>query len=209
MRIVRVVGLCLLIAGLTPMASVAADKTADKNEAKSLPEGLSAYAPLPPAPSFLSEFRAGMSAQDPFSTESGSANLTGELLFSKPFTPADLFTSYFVPRPHVGGSLNFDHKTSFAYAGFTWTVDVTPRVFVEGSLGGAVHSGSTERNPFYVPPDRAALGCSPLFRESGSVGIRLSSNWNVMATVEHLSNAGACSQNQGLTNVGARFGYTF
>ena len=28
---------------------------------------------------------------------------TGEILFAKPFTPADLFTSYFVPRPHVGG----------------------------------------------------------------------------------------------------------
>jgi hypothetical protein len=209
MRLVRIVGLCLLIAGLTPMVSLAADKTAASTGANSLPEGLSAYAPLPPAPSFMSEFRFGLSAQNPSGAESGSANLTGEMLFSKPFTPADLFASYFVPRPHIGASLNLDQKTSFAYAGLTWTVDVTPRVFVEGSLGGAVHNGSTEHNPFYVPPSRAALGCSPLFRESGSVGIRLSSSWNLMATVEHLSNAGACSENRGLTNVGARFGYTF
>jgi lipid A 3-O-deacylase len=133
--------------------------------------------------------------------------VTGEVLFSKPFTPADLFTSYFVPRPHVGGSINFDGNTNFAYAGLTWTVDVTSRVFVEGSLGGAVHDGNT--NPFYTPPDRTALGCSPLFRESGSVGVRLGANWSVMATVEHLSNQGTCSDNRGLTNVGARLGYSF
>ena len=30
-----------------------------------------------------------------------------------------------------------------------------------------------------------------------------------MATIEHLSNAGACGQNRGLTNVGARLGYSF
>jgi hypothetical protein len=53
------------------------------------------------------------------------------------FHAGDLFTSYFVPRPHIGGSLNFDDKTSFAYAGLTWTVDITPRFFVEGSFGGA------------------------------------------------------------------------
>jgi hypothetical protein len=184
-------------------ASVAADKK--RNQA--IPSSASAYAPAPASPGLLSEFRFGFSAQDPWGREAGSANLTGELLLAKPFTPADLFTSYFIPRPHVGGSLNFDNKTSFAYAGLTWTVDVTPRVFVEGSIGGALHNGST--NPFYTPSDRTALGCSPLFRESGSVGVRLSSNWSMMATVEHLSNAGACSENRGLTNVGARLGYAF
>ena len=30
-----------------------------------------------------------------------------------------------------------------------------------------------------------------------------------MATVEHLSNAGLCANNRGLTNVGLRVGYTF
>jgi lipid A 3-O-deacylase len=156
--------------------------------------------------SFVSEVRLGGSAHDPWSPEQGSANLTGEILFAKPFTAADLFTSYFVPRPHVGGSLNFDDKTSFAYAGLTWTIDITPRFFVEGSFGGAIHNGETGR---IVPENRSALGCSPLFRESGSVGVRLSANWSVMATVEHLSNAGLCSQNRGLTNIGARLGYTF
>lgn len=160
-----------------------------------------------PQPSLLSEFRFGFSAQDPWGVEGrdGSANLTGEILFSKPFTVSDLFTSYFIPRPHIGGSLNFDGGTSFAYAGLSWTVDVTPHIFVEGSFGGAVHNGRDR--PY---DDRQALGCSPLFRESGSVGVRLSANWSVLATVEHLSNGGTCSDgNRGLTNIGARVGYSF
>jgi hypothetical protein len=158
-------------------------------------------------PSLLSEFRFGFSAQDPWGPEGrdGSANLTGEILFAKPFTASDLFTSYFIPRPHLGGSLNFDGRTSFAYAGLSWTIDVTPDVFVEGSFGGAVHNGKD-----HPLNDRQALGCSPLFRESGSVGVRLSANWSVMATVEHLSNGDTCSdENRGLTNIGARVGYSF
>ncbi len=67
-------------------------------------------------------------------------------MFAKPFTPADLFTSYFVPRPHLGGSVNFDGKTSYAYAGLTWSLDITSQFFVEGSVGGAVHNGDT--HPF-------------------------------------------------------------
>jgi lipid A 3-O-deacylase len=159
--------------------------------------------------SFVSELRIGASAQDPWSPEKGSANLTGEVVFAKPFTTADLFTSYFVPRPHLGGSLNTRGETSFGYAGLTWTVDITQRIFVEASFGGALHSGNTQSNPALIPADRTALGCSPVFRESGSVGFRLSQNWSVMATVEHMSNLGACTQNRGLTNVGARLGYSF
>lgn len=163
----------------------------------------------PAQPSLLSEFRFGFSAQDPWGVEGrdGSANLTGEILFAKPFTASDLFTSYFIPRPHLGGSLNFNDRTSFAYAGLSWTFDVTPNLFLEGSFGGAVHNGNT--NALNALSNRQALGCSPLFRESGSVGVRLSANWSVMATIEHLSNADTCSENRGLTNIGARVGYSF
>ncbi len=196
MRVVTVMGLSLLVLGMGASGAGAADFGRQP-------------APAPAQQGILSEFRFGLSAQDPWGSEGhgGSANLAGEILFAKPFTPSDLFTSYFIPRPHVGGSANFDGRTSFAYAGLTWTVDVTPSVFVEGSLGGAVHDG--KRNVYDSTPDRQALGCSPLFRESGSVGVRLSANWNLLATVEHLSNAGSCSENRGLTNIGARVGYSF
>jgi lipid A 3-O-deacylase len=198
MRAGIVTGLSLLVLAMASAGASAADFGRQ-------PASLAA----PVQPSILSEFRFGLSAQDPWGVEGngGSANLTGEILLAKPFTPSDLFTSYFIPRPHIGGSVNFNGRTSFAYAGLTWTVDVTPSVFVEGSLGGAVHDSKRELYDSFS--DRQALGCSPLFRESGSVGVRLSANWNLLATVEHLSNAGACSENRGLTNIGARVGYSF
>jgi lipid A 3-O-deacylase len=209
MRLGPIAGLSLLIVASGVASSVAADKRAGKRASGPLPAAAAEPAPELPAngPESGPEFRFGFSAQDPWSPESGSANIAGEFLFARPFTPADLFTSYFVPRPHVGGSLNLAGRTSFAYAGLTWSFDVTERIFVEGSLGGAVHNGST--NPFEGRVDRAALGCSPLFREAGAVGIKLSNNWSLMALVEHMSNGGACSDNRGLTNFGARFGYSF
>jgi hypothetical protein len=165
------------------------------------------YVPAPVRTSFISEVRVGASAHELEGPEKGTWNINGEVLFAKPFTSADLFTSYFIPRPHIGGSLNFDGRTSFAYAGLTWSLDVTPRIFVEGAFGGAVHNGNT--HSFVTAPDQQALGCSPLFREAGSIGVRLSTQWSLVATVEHLSNAGACDQNRGLTNIGARVGYAF
>jgi len=161
--------------------------------------------PLQPM-SLVSELRIGGSAQDPWSRERGSGNITGEVLLRKPVAAANLFTSYFVPRPHLGTSLNAAGRTGFAYAGLTWTADLTPALFLETSLGGAVHNGATGER---VALDQSALGCSPLFRESASLGVRLNARWSVVATVEHLTNAGACQQNRGLTNLGARLGYTF
>ena len=165
-----------------------------------------AFAPPLQPMSFVSELRIGASAQDPWSPERGSGNVTGEVLLRKPAAAANLFESYFVPRPHLGASLNTGGRTSFAYAGLTWSADLTPVLFLETSLGGAVHDGATGGGP---APNQSALGCSPLFRESASVGVRLNARWSVVATVEHLTNAGACAANRGLTNLGARLGYTF
>lgn len=203
MRFSPISGLSLLIALIGTQPTLAADAKGQQFAEASSAQSLSST-----NSHFLSELRFGFSAEDPWGSEGrgGSANLTGEILFAKPFSTSDLFTSYFIPRPHVGGSANFDGGTSFAYAGLTWTVDITPSLFVEGSFGGAFHNNTT--SPFFVPRDRQSLGCSPLFRESGSVGVRLAANWSVMATVEHMSN-GTCSDNRGLTNIGARIGYSF
>ena len=99
--------------------------------------------------------------------------------------------------------------STFTFAvipGFSWTFDITQQFFVEATFGGAVHNGDTD---LFARPDHNALGCSPLFRESASAGFRITENWSVMGTVEHLSNAGLCDQNRGLTNFGAKIGYRF
>jgi hypothetical protein len=153
------------------------------------------------------ELRVGGSVQDMSGPESGSFNVTGEALSPRFFTTANPVANLFIPRAHVGGSVNTRGDTSFAYAGFTWSYDITRQLFVEATFGGAVHNGNTQK--VVTVPDEAALGCSPLFRESASLGWRFAQNWSVMGTVEHLSNAGLCSQNRGLTNVGVRLGYSF
>lgn len=161
---------------------------------------------LATAPSFISEIRAGVFAHDPGSPEAGGADINGEILFAKPWVAADPFWNAFIPRIHVGGTVSTTGMTSFAYAGLTWTVDVWRGLFVEASFGGAVNNGATGT---YVPDDRSAVGCNTSFRESGSIGYRFTPNWSVMATVEHMSNAGLCDENRGVTNFGIRLGYSF
>jgi lipid A 3-O-deacylase len=163
-----------------------------------------------PAPaqsgSLLSEIRLGAFAHDPASPEKGSVDLNAELLSAKLWQGADPAWSFLVPRAHIGGTANFNGKTSHAYAGLTWTYDIWRGLFVEASFGGAVHNGETGQR---VPRDMNAMGCAVTFRESASLGYRFTHNLSLMASVEHLSNAGLCKQNRGLTNFGLRAGYTF
>ena len=111
-----------------------------------------------------------------------------------------------MPRPHVGGMAATGGGTSYGYAGLTWSVDLTRSVFVEAALGGAVSNAPA--GP-YGPVNRSAMGCRGAFREAASLGIRLTPQLSVMGTVEHLSNAGLCSQNRGLSQIGMRVGYSF
>jgi hypothetical protein len=158
-----------------------------------------------PAGGWLAEARLGVAAHDPWSPEAGSATLTGLLLFRRPFLPASA-PAALVPLPHLGFSANPVGKTSHAHAGLTWQVELTARLFVEGSLGAAFHDGRTGRA---VPAGRNALGCRALFREAAAIGYRLEGGWTVTAGLEHLSNAGRCNANRGLTNVGVMLGYRF
>jgi hypothetical protein len=155
---------------------------------------------------FVSEVRLGGFAHDFDSPERGSVDLNGEVLFAKPTTSANPIINALIPRPHVGATVNFAGKTSQAYAGATWDYDITDRIFAEASFGGSINNGKTGN---IVPPGFNKVGCNALFRESASLGYRLTEHWSVMGTVEHSSNAGLCAQNRGLTNVGGRIGYSF
>lgn len=189
----------LFTTGMMILAGVVSARAADMAVAPPSP-------PPASASSILSELRLGAFAHDPNSPEKGSVDINGEILFARPVLFSDPVTNLLVPRFHLGTTVNTVGRTSHVYAGFTWTVDLTRTIFVEGSLGGAIHNGNTG---VVVPADTAALGCTALFRESASIGFRLTEKWSLMGTVEHLSNAGLCNNNRGLTNIGARLGYTF
>lgn len=129
-----------------------------------------------------------------------------ELLFAIP--SLDEITNLGQLRPHVGATLNFNGLESMVYAGMSWTIPIaeTP-LFLEASFGGAVHNGAVTGA---VAPGARDLGCRFLFRESASLGMRLTEQASIMATIEHASHASMCStQNRGLTNVGVRLGWKF
>lgn len=152
------------------------------------------------------EIRGGVLYHDLMNRESG-IDLNAEYLSR--FAAFDLF----VPglrwrasiRPHIGASVNTAGDTSLVYGGYSLTLDLTDRLFIEGGFGGMAHNG------VHVSADksRLSLGCNVMFRESASLGVRITDHLNVSAMVEHGSNAGKCEVNNGITNAGVRLGYTF
>lgn len=183
---------------------------ADRATQRGAQEPATAPVPVGMRGGFLSEARFGVFSVEPFSEDGGGGGAVhAELLFEKPFTPADLFSSYFVPRPHLGGSLDLDGGVNFAFAGLTWSFDLNPRVFVEASVGGAWQETRASAFTAEQRAEGVPAGCGPSLRESASVGYRLSETWSVVASVEHLSNGGVCDETSSMTNFGARLGYSF
>ena len=151
------------------------------------------------------EVRGGVFAHDPVSPEKGSADINAEIL--SPRLPISAGTwQVLVPRLHLGATINTAGKTSHGYTGLTWDYDLTKSLFVEASFGGDLNNGKTGNT---LVQGRNAMGCMAAFHESGSLGYRLTNTLSLMATIEHVSNAGFCERNRGLTNMGLRLGYAF
>ena len=163
----------------------------------------------PPAPvhrgdDFLSEVRLGGLAHDqgPFSSNKEDGfDMNLEVLFLSP----DFLDAIGSPRPHAGLTLNSSGDTSQAYLGLSWEWDFWDGAFAGFSLGGAVHDGETTNAPL----DRKELGCPVLFRESIDVGYRFDKTNALMVHLDHISNAKLCDTNEGLENIGIRYGYRF
>jgi lipid A 3-O-deacylase len=147
--------------------------------------------------------------------EDGIFDINGEVLFAPlPFHSDNWFLNFLLtPRPRIGTSINIGNGTSQASAGLAWNVTIWKNIFWgwnlfwEGSLDVAIHNGWTDPTP---PPNHLrGLGCSPIFRQSLSMGFEIDKNWRVMGTFEHLDNFGLCQDNQMLSNLGLRVGYRF
>ena len=153
----------------------------------------------------FSEARLGLLGfwQQNSSTEEG-VYVTGQVLFDPFLQP---FDNYFLnilarPRPHIGGNAS-PTGTDQLFAGLTWEVPIGRTFFVEGSLGGTVHNGP-------ISGAQVSLGCHALFRESAGIGANIGERWRVIASIDHSSHAGLCSdENDGLTHVGVSAGYRF
>jgi hypothetical protein len=176
-------------------------------QSQTFPSSVSSYAPATDTVVPSWEARGGAAAANPGGRESGLFNLSGELVTPRAVALNDRIASSFVPRFHLGSSVNFN-GTRYAYAGATWTVDLSKAVFVEASLGAAVNDGKTG---LVVPENRLNVGCNGGSREAAALGVRLNDRWSLVATLEHFSTTGCSDRDKprGPANFGAKLGYTF
>jgi lipid A 3-O-deacylase len=152
----------------------------------------------------FSEFRFGVLAAD---LEPGGGSDDGVAVSLELLTPYrggvhdSLIEHMLNPRFHVGAQIHTDDGVNQAYAGLTWDYYFTDAIFLETSFGGAMHDGETASN------SADSYGCTLNFRESIGIGVDVTESISIMVTVDHMSNADLCDENQGITNAGVRVGY--
>lgn len=157
----------------------------------------------------IEELRAGLYAQSccgfGSSKEQGAA-INAEAVFKSP----RFLSVLAAPRPVLGATVATDgDATNQVYAGLEWRADVS-RWFVAAGVGGVLHDGETDR--FDPVADAARVsstvfyGCRALFRLAGDVGYRVTDRLSASFHWNHISNAGLCSDNEGMDQMGLRLG---
>jgi lipid A 3-O-deacylase len=155
----------------------------------------------------ISEVKLGVLAHDVHvfssSRKEDGIDFNGEILFNLPSN--QFFSAVGSPRFHLGGSVNSLGDTNLGYLGLTWNFNSDVGVFVEGSFGGAIHDGKLDAYRL----DRKSLGSRVLFRLSGSLGYQFNKHHSLAVMLDHVSNAGLANSNEGMDNVGIRYGFRF
>jgi len=155
----------------------------------------------------VSELRFGASLHNtgPFADKAeGGADIDAEILFVSP----DFLGFLFSPRPQIGIHVNTVGETSQLWGGLAWTADLWGRFFIEGTFGMAVHDGKLRD----ATEQRREFGSRILFRESIGLGVLFGdrNRHNFSVYLDHISHGGLFgSENEGMDNVGARYGYRF
>jgi lipid A 3-O-deacylase len=75
---------------------------------------------------------------------------------------------------------------------------------VEASLGISINNAEKK-----ISKKRRGLGSNLLFRESFSLGYKLSEIHSISLMIDHVSSADIVKPNPGLTDIGIRYGYKF
>ena len=118
-----------------------------------------------------------------------------------PSPDATIFDMAWSPRPHIGISVNTDGGTSALYGGLTWRLLEYGAVALDGSFGAALHNGKLDAHN----QGREDLGSRGLFRMSAELSGKFRSRHGFSLFVDHMSNAGLATENDGITNAGIRY----
>jgi len=154
------------------------------------------------------EFRFGAFDHEPNmkTYEGNTTDLSGDLIFGGVGGSSN---DWSIVRAHVGGTYNLNGKTDGIYSGLVFTGAIYDKFFIEGSIDGAWNNGLTGGVKPAANLHRDGTGCHFGFHESASLGYNLTEHWSVMFTAEHYSNLQLCLRNHGISNYGAKIGYTF
>jgi lipid A 3-O-deacylase len=122
------------------------------------------------------------------------------------------------PQPYVMASVNTAGNTSFGGVGLEWRWNFADRWALEPGVGIVVHDGEVN-NPYAngtpeaadFAEDHVLLGSETLFRTSLALTHDFEGPWEMQILFEHLSHGQilASGRNQGLDEIGIRFGYQF
>ena len=160
----------------------------------------------PSGSGILHEVRAGGLLHDVDGLWSGSRkesgfDLNAELVFGQPHLNVWSGTLY----PNLGASINNDGDTSFLYLGLIWEHRMNSGMFLNLGIGGALHSGKLDP----AGTDKKGLGSRVLFRIPLELGYRFDLRHGISLIFVHHSNGYLSSPNEGLDQIGLRYGYRF
>jgi lipid A 3-O-deacylase len=110
-----------------------------------------------------------------------------------------------VIRPAVGATINTGGRTSHIYIDARWQYETPIGIFLGIGLGGTVHNGELDNSD----PDRKALGSHLLFHIPVELGYRFDDHSSLSVYFEHMSNAYTQDFNEGMDDIGIRYGYRF
>jgi lipid A 3-O-deacylase len=155
----------------------------------------------------ISELKIGALAHDVpglwsgFQAEKSAVDLNAEVDFH-PFWASESSSI----APAIGGTFNTAGQTSHAYADLRWKITPGPAYYITLGLGAAFNNGVT-----YDPaqPDRKWLGSHILFHPTAEIGLNLDPHNSVSVYFEHMSNANLADYNEGMDDIGVRYGYRF
>jgi lipid A 3-O-deacylase len=138
--------------------------------------------------------------------------------FQVSFDSPSFLSWAFSPQPYVMASINTAGETSFGGAGLEWRWNFAEDWALEPGFGVVAHDGESE-NPFpngspeaeEFNDEHVLLGSDVLFRTSLGLTRDFEGPWEMQLFYEHLSHGQiiASGRNQGLDEVGIRFGYQF
>jgi hypothetical protein len=168
--------------------------------------GLCLGTPANAGEGLISELKVGALAHDVpglwsgFQVEQRTVDLNLEVVFHPLLSST---TSSL--KPALGATINPLGETSHLYADLLWELRFDPRWYLTFGIGAAFNNGNVDASD----PGRKWLGSHVLFHPTAEIGVNLDAHNTLSVYFEHMSNANIFQVNEGMDDIGVRYGWRF